>query len=209
MTQRIALYGGSFDPIHNGHLIIARAVAETLNVHRVVFLPSARPPHKNADDLAAAEHREAMVRIAIRDEPVFELSDHDLRESGPTYTIDTIAHFTKSENSDARPYWIIGADSLAELTTWHRAAELIDRCEIVTAARPGWDDSVVASLRSAFTSEQVDRLLAHVLKTPQIDISATDIRGRIRAGLSIRYLVPDSVHTYIVEHGFYRDESNG
>ena len=203
MAQRIALFGGSFDPIHLGHLISARAVAERLELSRVIFLPSAAPPHKNASDLLAPEHRAEMVRLAIAEEADFEFSDFDLTRSGPSYTVETIAHFGQQLGPEAVLYWIIGADSLPELPTWCRARELVASCRIVTAARPGWERIDFDALRPHFSAEQIDGLRANMVETPRIDISATDIRRRVREGRSIRYLVPETVCEYILEHRLY------
>ena len=216
MAQRLGLYGGSFNPIHGGHLIVARAIAERLDLERLVFLPSARPPHKDGETLAAPAHRAEMVRLAIEGEPVFELSDFDLTREGPSYTIDTAAHFRELHGSDAALHWIIGADSLAELTTWHRVGALVDTCRIITAARPGRHCSESSGtreridwnqLRTALSEAQIAGLKADVLETPVIEISSTDVRKRIRQGKSIRYLVPDRVRTYIEEHGLYRSDA--
>ncbi|HUU82619.1 MAG TPA: nicotinate-nucleotide adenylyltransferase [Phycisphaerae bacterium] len=204
MPQRIALFGGSFDPIHLGHLIIARSVVERLDLDRIIFLPSATPPHKMAAVLASPQHRAAMVRLAIADEPIFDFSDYDLLRDGPTYTVETIAHFRADLGADAELYWLIGADSLPELTTWYRARDLIDSCHIVTAARPGWERIDFNALRPHFNDNQIARLEADILETPRIDISSTNIRSRAAAGKSVRFLVPESVHQYIVEHDLYR-----
>ena len=134
MTRRIALYGGSFNPIHIGHLITARSVAETLTLDKVIFLPSANPPHKQEQMLLDPADRAHMVRIAIESEPLFAFSDHDLTKTTPTYTVETVAHFAESLGSKVEIYWIIGADSLLDLRTWHRVVELVDNCHIVTAA---------------------------------------------------------------------------
>jgi len=205
MPQRIGLYGGSFDPIHHGHLIIARSVAEQLGLTRVILLPSAQPPHKEAHALSPAVHRQAMTEAAGADEPLFELDVYDLTRSGPSYTVETVAHFRGRFGDEAELYWIIGADSLAELTLWHRTADLVDACQVVTARRgggppPDWDQ-----LRQMLTAAQVEKLRAGLVDTPVIDISATDIRQRVRAGRSIRYLVPGAVRAYIEEHQLYRD----
>ncbi len=205
MTSRIALYGGSFNPIHNGHLITARSAAESLTLDRVIFLPSAHPPHKDAARLLNPSHRAEMVKLAIGGEPIFDFSDYDLLQSGPTYTVDTIAHFARTLGPDVTLHWIIGADSLAELTTWRRVAALADNCLIVTVARHGWDATGLDVLRSALTDQQIERIRRHVLETPYIDISATDVRCRVAAGRSIRYLVPDRVRSYIQQHALYRD----
>jgi len=208
MAQRVGLYGGSFNPIHNGHLIVARAVAERLELDRVILLPSARPPHKGDRKLLDAGHRAAMVEMAIEDETLFEFSDFDLTRAGPSYTIDTVAHFGKLLGPQVELHWIIGADSLAELTTWYRVSDLVDACRIVTAARPGWDAIDWTSLRAVLSDTQVAALQSGVLQTPRIDISSTDIRRRVREGRSIRYLVPDAVLLYIERNVPYQNKES-
>jgi len=203
MSQRLALFGGSFNPIHLGHLIVARSVAEQLRLDRVVFLPSAVPPHKSAAALIDPDHRAEMVRLAIAGEPLFEFSDIDLKRAGPSYTVDTVAHFRQELGLDVLLHWIIGADSLAELTSWYRVGALVDSCQIVTAARPGWDRVDFEPLRTRLSEEQIVSLRAGLLETPRIDISATDIRRRVRAGRSIRYLVPETVREHIERHSLY------
>lgn len=209
MSVRLGLFGGSFDPIHCGHLIVARAVAEQLDLERIIFLPSARPPHKEREHLADPAHRARMVKLAIEGELLFEFSDFDLAREGPSYTIDTVMHFRELLGPRAVLHWIIGADSLAELTSWHRAAALIDSCRIVTAVRSGWLNPDVhwdwATLRKTMSAEQIAKLQAGVVETPVIEISSTDIRRRAGQGKSIRYLVPDGVRLYIEKHTLYRD----
>lgn len=205
MGQRITLFGGSFNPIHLGHLIIARSVAEQLELDRVIFLPSATPPHKTGTDLVAPEHRAEMVRLAIADEPGFEFSDFDLTRAGPSYTVETVAHFRQELGPEATLHWIIGADSLPELPTWHRVRALVESCHIVTAARPGWEQIDFDALGPRLGDQHTATLRANMVKAPRIDISATDIRQRVRSGKSIRYLVPESVRQYILAHGLYRE----
>jgi nicotinate-nucleotide adenylyltransferase len=203
MTARIALFGGSFNPIHNGHLIVARSIAERLDLERAIFLPSAQPPHKTAVALLDAAHRAEMVKLAIEGEPVFEVSDYDLTRAGPSYTIETVAHFREEFGPDASLYWVIGVDSLNDMTTWYRVGALVDACRIITARRPGWEEIHWEQLGTRLGAEQIATLRSGVLDTPLIDISSTDIRQRIRDGRSIRYLVPDCVRAYIDEHGLY------
>ena len=204
LLMRIGLFGGSFNPIHHGHLIVAQAVAERIGLDRVIVLPSNQPPHKPVRHLLEAVHRVEMVRIAIEGEPLFELSDFDVTRHGPTYTIDTIAHFRNQFGSEVELCWIIGADSLAELATWHRVEELVDTCRIVTAVRPGCTNVDWQPLATLLTDEQIARLRADIVPTPMIDISSTNLRERVRRGQSIRYLVPDAVRQYINQHGLYR-----
>lgn len=209
MPRRIGLYGGSFNPIHLGHLITARAVAERGGLNRVVFLPAHAPPHKEPRGLLSADHRAEMVRLAITGEGLFDFSDFDLIRTGPTYTIDAVLHFRGLWGADAEVCWIIGADSLRELMTWKRLPELIDACTILTAARAQPSDMDWAPLHAALGAEGVARLQRGVLSTPVIEISSTDIRRRIREGRSIRYLVPEAVRKYIEDHGLYRNEGSG
>ena len=203
MAGVICFLGGSFDPIHFGHLIVARSVAERLGADKVLLLPSGTPPHKRADLMAAPHHRLEMTRLAIEGDELFDISDFDLTRQGPSYTFDTITHFRTSLGPDVQLCWIIGADSLTELVSWYRVEELVDACRIVTAARPGWEQPDLSILRSKLSDEQVARLAANVFDTPRIDISATDIRERLNQGLSVRYLVPDSVLRYIKQHNLY------
>jgi nicotinate-nucleotide adenylyltransferase len=203
MNAPVVLFGGTFDPIHIGHLIVARSVGERLGAERIMLIPSAEPPHKADATITPAEHRLAMTRLAVDDEPGFTVSDCEVRRNGPSYTFDTISHFRLTLGEDVELCWIIGADSLCELVSWYRAAELVDACRIVTAARPGFDNPDLSMLRQVFSETQVTRLQESILPTPRIDISSTEIRRRVGTGQSIRYLVPEAVRNYIAEHGLY------
>lgn len=205
----IALYGGSFNPIHHGHLIVARAVAERLGVRRLVLIPSAAPPHKHGEDLALAEHRLAMVRLAVADDPDFEVSDVEVRRSGPSYSFVTVEEFRRTAGPEVPLSWVIGADTLPELHTWYRIREMAELCRIVTAVRPGYEHPDLSPLARVLADDRIRQLTEAVLPTPRIDISATDIRQRVRAGKSIRYLVPEPVREYIEQQGLYRPRPNG
>ncbi len=205
MATQIALFGGSFDPIHHGHLIAARAVAERLGLNRVILLPSAHPPHKSPADLTDASVRAEMVRLAVAEDPLFDVSDYDLARTGPSFTFDTIEHFQGEFGCNTRVFWLIGADSLPDLPSWHRAAELVERCPIITAARPGWSGLDWARLGVTFTDAQIGRLESGIVETPLVEVSSTDIRSRVRNGQSIRYLVPDCIREFIQTRRVYRD----
>ncbi len=200
----IALFGGSFNPVHHGHLIVARAVIEMLDLEKVVFIPSANPPHKQEAGLADARDRLEMVRQAIRDEPGLDVDDIEIRRTGPSFTILTVQEYRRQLPPDAPLYWIIGGDTLPELPTWYRAGELVDLCRIVTAVRPGFETPNLTELERLLTGPQMTALKEGILTTPRIDISATDIRTRIAEGRSIRYLVPEVVREYIHEHDLYQ-----
>ncbi len=206
MTGKVGLYGGSFNPIHFGHLISARSVAEALGLERVVLIPSASPPHKQRAELAPAADRLEMTRIAVAGDPLFEVSDIELLRTGPSYTFDTVMEMRGRLGLGAEIVWIIGADSLPELATWSRIGKLVEAATIVTATRPGWERGRVdlTALRSAVGDAAVERLLAGCLETPAVGISASGIRGRVRAGRSVRYLVPEDVASYIHRVGLYR-----
>ncbi len=199
----IAFFGGTFDPVHHGHLIVARAIAEHRGFAKVAFIPAAVPPHKGQTH-AVGEHRLAMLRAAVGAEDRFDVCDLELARPGPSYTFDTLGELRKRFGAEL--HWILGADMLEDLPNWYRAGELMDRATFVIAGRPGWEermDEVFDKLSRRFTPEQVDALRQGVVPVPLIDISSTDIRRRVREGLSIRYLVPEAVEHYIHEHRLY------
>jgi nicotinate-nucleotide adenylyltransferase len=205
MSDRLIFFGGSFDPVHHGHLIVARAVAERLGFDRVVLVPAGHSPHKIRIYASAAD-RLAMLRLAVEGQSLFEVSDVEIVRAGPSYTLDTLHEF-RLRHAQARLAWIVGADMLADLPKWHRAKELVEQFELVIAARPDSGqtlDAALANMEQAFGQEHAGRLRQSVVRTPLIEISSTDIRDRIAQGKSIAYLVPASVNRYIDEHGLYR-----
>lgn len=204
--MRIGLFGGSFNPIHAGHLIASRAVAEHLRLDKLYLIPAAVPPHRNPKSLAAPQHRLEMLRLAAKGEPLFEVSDYEISQPGPSYTILTVQEFRRQLGEAVDLYWLIGADSLVELANWYEVERLVDLCQVVTAARPGWDQPDLSGLSRRVSRAQIERLEAGILRTPRIDISASEIRRRVAEGLSIRYLVPDAVAEYIAAQGLYRSK---
>jgi len=204
MSASVALFGGSFNPIHIGHLIVARCVAEALSVSRLVLIPSRNPPHKNGDDLAPAEDRLEMTRLAVAGDSLFEVSDVEIRRSGPSYTFLTVSAYRESLGPDARLYWVIGADTLPDLHSWYRIGDLMALCQIVTARRPGYEQPDLTALARVLPAERVQELQKLALRTPRIDVSASMIRQRVREGRSIRHLVPDAVNEYIGRQGLYQ-----
>lgn len=189
---RTLLFGGSFNPIHNGHLIVAREVAEQLRVDRLILIPGRNPPHKARSGLASAEHRLAMCRLAVEGETLFEVSDWETHQEGPNYTLLTVEHFRKTLPDDWLA-WLIGMDSLIDLPTWHQVGRLAQACTLVTAARPGFEMPDLRELARLTAPNDLQRIVEHTLETPRIDISSSQIRARLVEGRSIRYLVPDAV----------------
>ena len=201
----ILLFGGTFDPIHNGHLVIARSAAEKLRAQRVVLVPSANPPHKNHSSLTPARHRLVMTELAVRGQELFEVSDCELKRPGPSFTIDTVRYFRERYGPNIPLYWLIGGDTIKELVLWYEVEQLVDECTIVTAGRPGCDIEVDFTVfRDKLSDEQIARLKQFILDTPLVDISATDIRHRIRSSLTISDLTPPAVRDYIIENNLYK-----
>jgi len=200
----ILLFGGSFDPVHFGHLIVSADAAEQIDAGRVVLIPSAHPPHKRGQTLSPAAERLEMCRLAVADDPRFEVSDWEVHQPGPNYTLHTVRHFRQTLPADTPLFWLIGMDSLVELATWYCVGELLEACTLVTAGRPGFEQPDLTPLMDLLSPAQIRKLERHVLQTPLIDIGATDIRARVRAGRSIRHLVPEPVRQYILERGLYR-----
>jgi nicotinate-nucleotide adenylyltransferase len=198
--MRILCFGGSFNPIHHGHLICARAAAEAAGFEQVLLIPSARPPHKLGHlDLALALDRLTMCQAAVDGTPFFAVSDIELRRSEPSYTLTTARELkTTGVISQAKVAWLIGEDTVPQLPTWHRPAELMAEVDLVVMRRPGsltqWE-----ALPEPFRGLQ-----RNLVDAPQLEISATEIRRRVAAGKSIRYLVPPAVEDVIRERNLYR-----
>lgn len=203
--KKLVLYGGSFDPIHHGHLISARVVAERLDADRVVLIPTNIPPHKRTSRLCPAEHRVAMCRLATQGDPLFEVDAWETTQHGPSYSLHTVEKYRSALPQNTRLYFLIGMDALTDLSSWHQVGRLADLCTFVTARRPDAPQFDGVKLAGALTPEQIRNIETHILDTPLIDIRATDIRRRVAAGLSIRYLVPDTVRLHIDSHGLYRE----
>ncbi len=194
-TKRIAVMGGTFNPIHYAHLISAEQVRAGLGYDKILFIPSARPPHKVADaDIIEPEHRYQMVLLAITENPDFEVSRIELERAGPSYTIQTLKALTKLYGETTELAWIIGADSLIEYKVWKDFDEVLARCVMIATTRPNYDlNRVPLDIRKRVTTFPITG----------VDISATAIRERVRKRLSIRYLVPEAVQAYIGKHQLY------
>ena len=201
MGRRIGIMGGTFDPIHVGHLITAEMVRSAASLDEVVFIPSARPPHKDGERAASAEDRLIMTERAVQDNPYFSVSDMELKREGPSYTVDTIAEL-RARLDDAELFFITGADAMNDLYRWHEPKRLLCSCQFIVATRQGapLDELLLAE---KFTAEERSHI--QVLPTPHLEISSSVIRARIRAGLSIRHLVPRAVEEYIEKRGLYRE----
>ena len=199
---KIGVIGGSFDPVHMGHLSIAEEAREVFELDRVVFVPAAQPPHKGARTCATAADRLRMVELAVAGNPGFMVSDIEMRREGPSYTIDTLEEIQRMYPGMG-VYFVVGADSLAELHSWHRAAELVERFDFIIIGRPGAGSVSLSKLEEKFGAQGARKLDRHYLRSGFFDLSATEIRRRIGEGRSIRYLVAPAVERYILSGGIY------
>jgi len=219
--RRVALFGGTFDPFHNGHLRMAIEVREGLSLPELFLVPSANPPHKPHRPMAPAQDRLAMARAAVHDVGGLSVLDIELRRGGPSYSLLTVREISAADPG-AEVVFVIGADAFAEITTWHRYAELLASCDFLLLPRPGIPPE--ASFPAAVRIEKAEdgcyslpgrswrlpggrRLLCPSL--PVLDISSRSIREKVRRGCSIRGLVPPEVERYIADHGLYRGEERG
>lgn len=200
---RIGIFGGTFDPVHLGHLVMAQNAVDVFELGQVLFVPCASPPHKDSSRLLSPEHRLAMLSLAVEGDLRFEVSAIEIRRGGRSYTIDTICGLRESY-PQAELYFLIGSDSLPELRLWRNINELLALCTFVTFRRPGMGLDRLRADEIGLEPPWPERLLANFVAGPDIGISSSDIRHRVAEGMSIRYLVPQAVEIYITEHGLYR-----
>jgi nicotinate-nucleotide adenylyltransferase len=203
VTKRIGILGGTFDPIHIGHLIIAETVRGSYDLKKVLFIPSAHPPHKKERKVSKADHRYQLVSLSVADNPFFEVCDAEMRRKGKSYSVETLRALQQHEGGSADYFFVIGGDSVPELRTWKNIEELARLCTLVVVARPGWEMNRIAEEELGLPQWIKKGLLQNVVSGPMIGLSSTDIRDRIKKGQSIRYLVPRAVEEYIVAQGLY------
>ncbi len=198
--MKIGVLGGTFDPIHIGHLLVAGEVTAGLNLSQVIFMPAGQPWLKGDNLVSAAEHRLEMVRLAINSKDNFKLSTMEIDRAGPTYTVDTMAELSRQLGAEDELFFILGWDNLTQLPQWHEPSRLIKLCRLVAVPRVDYPPPDLASLEGAVPGLSEGVIL---LEKPRIDINASEIRQRVRDGLSINNLVPGAVEGYIKEHGLY------
>lgn len=199
--HRVGILGGTFDPIHVGHLMMAEAVRNEFRLEKVIFIPAAVPPHKLGQKITPVEDRYLMTVLATCSNPAFEVSDIEMKREGPSYSIDTVYALLKASDGDTEFFFITGTDVIREIHTWDRIEELLVLCPFIAASRPGCRPDVERT-RELFGGLGASRI--HLLDTPELEISATDIRERVAKGHSIKYVVPAPVEQYIYKRGLYR-----
>jgi nicotinate-nucleotide adenylyltransferase len=200
--MKIGVLGGTFDPVHTGHLVVADEVTARLGLAEVIFVPAGKPWLKANTPILAAEQRIQMVRLAIADKPNFRLSTVEIEREGLTYTVDTIAELRQQLGADDELFFILGWDNLLDLPRWHQPPRLISMCRLVAVPRVGCPVPDLGSLEADIPGLS-QRVI--MLDKPEIDISASVIRDRVRQGLTISHLVPEAVERYIKENRLYRE----
>lgn len=199
--NRIGIMGGTFDPVHYGHLYIAECARFRFGLDRVLFVPSGQPVHKRRPDILAAKHRAEMVRLAIASNPFFELSTIEIDRPGPSYTVDTLELLHRRRGA-GEYYFITGADAILEILTWKDVARLFELCGFIAVTRPGYSLAALDAVLGKLAPRQKSRIYIH--ETSGILISSTDIRRRVAQGEPVKYLLPEDVEGYIKSNGLYK-----
>lgn len=203
-VKKLAIMGGTFDPIHIGHLMTAEEVRNEFGIDEVVFIPTGHPPHKESKRVTHSEHRYLMTVLSTVENPHFNVSRIEIDRPGLTYTVDTIEKIKESYPEDIRIYFITGADAVHEILTWERVEDLMKICEFVAVTRPGYKrrqlKEKVEELKESFECK------VHYLEVPALAISSSDIRKRVEENRPIQYLVTQPVEKYIQKFKLYSDK---
>jgi nicotinate-nucleotide adenylyltransferase len=217
---RLGVLGGSFNPIHNGHLAIARQSRDLLGLDQILFIPTGDPPHKSIGTLAPAKDRYEMVRLAIASDPTFTVSDVEINRPGKSYTLDTIRTLLQQYGTSTRLFFLIGLDAFLDFPTWREPATLLTLCSFVVISRPGISFQSLTSMtlfpaipkKSLVALDAGQRSKLEVplsrqqlicIHVPPTDVSASDVRNRVRQAQSVANLLPASVESYIIQHHLY------
>jgi nicotinate-nucleotide adenylyltransferase len=206
--MRLGLFGGTFDPIHYGHLILAEQCREQIRLDRVRFVPAGDPPHKRGRVRTPARQRAEMIEMAIAGHEPFELATLEIDRTGPSYTVDTLEQLGR-DDPECELFFLIGSDSLADLSTWREPKRIAELATLVVVTRPDAPLPDFSDLVPLLGTAGVETVKRHVVEMPLIGISSTDLRRRVHQGRSIRYLLPRAVECYIKEQGLYGDGGRG
>ena len=202
LHKKIILFGGSFDPIHTGHLRVAHYTLGELDADELIFIPARRSPHKT-DSPTPEQHRFAMIAKAIDGIDGFSVSDCELSRPEPSYTLDTVRFFRDQLGPDVVLHWLIGADQLTDLEKWYCVGDLLNECRISVMVRAGYPLPDFSRFEGFFSSVRIEQLKGDIIQTPQIDLSSTDIRGQLSRGNIFPDALPPAVLAYITEHHLY------
>jgi len=202
VKKSLGILGGTFDPVHYGHLLAGEWAREVFNLNQLVFMPAARPPHKDLAGVLDSQHRHRMVELAVSDNPGFSVSTLELERAGFSYTVDTVRYYLQ-EYPGIELYFIIGVDALQLIYTWKDIEQLAELCQFIVVTRPGYEIDREGPALASLPDALWERLT--LLSIPGLEISSSDIRKRVLNGRSIRYLLPAAVEKYIVDNNLYRN----
>ena len=204
--RKVALLGGTFDPIHLGHTAVAAEAVERIGAEKIVFIPAKRSPLKGFLPIASDDDRFKMMALAIANQKNFELSDCELKKPAPSYTLETVHQLQADYGSETSLYWLVGADSIDDLVHWYKIVELIDECYLSAMHRAGCEPPDFAKFEPIWGRQRVEKLQRDVIRTSLIDISSTEIRNRLATGRDVTGMLHPAVADYIRTHGLYRSK---
>lgn len=205
--RKIALFGGTFDPVHLGHISVVEDAAERIGAEKTVFVPAKRSPLKGFLPMAGDQHRLAMIDIAIAENDKFEVSDFELNKPAPSYTLETVQKFKADYGGDCAIYWLVGADSVDDLQHWRAIEELIDACNLCTMYRAGCEPPDYTKYEAIWGPGRVEKLQQNIIQTPLVDISSTEIRRRLAAGEDVGGMLHEAVADYIRRNNLYGSQT--
>jgi len=201
--NKIILFGGTFDPIHRGHIEVALAAREHLQADSLIFIPASRSPLKQQQPIASDQDRLEMIRLSIGQNDRLRLSTCELNRPQPSYTLDTVLYFREKYAQQADLFWLVGADAIEDLSRWYRINELLEICTIAVMYRAGYPKPDFEACKEEFTPEQIAQFQQNIVPVPLIEISSTDIRNRISQGRDVRDFLHPKVYDYIKAHDLY------
>ncbi len=202
--KRIALFGGTFDPIHVGHTRVASVSADHIGAETIVFIPAKCSPLKRFYPQVSDEDRLQMTEIATRNDKRFRLSDHEIKKSSPSYTLETVRWFRDQYPEGTLFYWLVGSDTIGDLGLWYKVPELIDECNLCAMYRAGSDVPDFSKYEDIWGHDQIEKLESNIIETPLVDVSSTEIRRMLSAGEDVGDMVLPGVAKYIREHRLYQ-----
>jgi nicotinate-nucleotide adenylyltransferase len=203
-TRRIALFGGTFDPIHTGHTTVVAAAATQIGAEKIVFIPARVSPLKGFFPFASDTDRLHMVELAIQGNDLLAVSDCELKRPAPSYTLDTVRYFQDQYGPETVIHWLLGADGVGDLVHWYRIQELIDACNLTTMRRAGYPMPDFDRFEPLWGPPRVAKLKENVIETPLVDVSSTEVRRRLAAGEEVTEMLHPAVLRYIRAHNLYR-----
>lgn len=206
--RRIALFGGTFDPVHLGHREVAEAAANTIEADKVIFIPAKCSPLKGFAPSAGDEDRLRMIALTIADHERFAVSNCELERPAPSFTLDTVRQFQREYGPTVSIHWLLGADGVDDLVYWHQIDELIDECHLTTMHRAGYPPPDFDRFVSAWGPHRVQMIKNNLIETPLIDISSTEIRRRLAAGEEVGHMLHPDVIAYIHRHHLYQKKDS-